>query len=288
MSELLHLLVSEIHENPNAVRQVDRTAQYYRELVDSVRSNGVLSPITVRKLDEGYAILGGLHRFTAARECGHKTIPAHVISLAEGDDVTIQLTENIQRTDMKPVEVSKALDKMLRQDPYLTIPKLAGQLHKSKTWVAQRMNLIKLTDQIQKLVDEGKIIIANAYALSKLPEEDQPDFLDRAITMNPGEFCPMAEAYAKTARYGNREGGPVTEEQFTPVAFLQDLGAIKREMANPKVGPYLCSELETPADGFALAIKWVLHMDSKSVEVQKSKNVQHERKIQAEKANLNT
>ncbi len=167
-SDLTYVQVSQIRENPVALRQVNRNTEAYIELVDSIRREGVLNPIVVRPMrdpqtgNEFYGLIDGLHRFTATCDAGLDTIPAHIKSMEDAQVLVAQIIGNIHRIETRPVEYSKQLQKILIQDPLLTAASLADQLGKSTTWIADRLGLLKLDEKIGKLVDEGKINLSNA------------------------------------------------------------------------------------------------------------------------------
>lgn len=274
--------ISSIRENPAALRPVDRENVQYKELVDSVRAKGVLQTISVREFKDAatgeiyYSLVDGLQRWNAALDAGLKEIDVKISSLDDVEALEHQIVLNATRVETKPVEYTKAIHRLLSMNPTLTIPQLAGRLNKSTTWLNERMNLTKLTDEIGALVDAGQLNITNAYALSKLPPEDQVGYLDRAISLSPAEFVGLAQARAKEIKDQRRAGkvpGPATWE---PHPYLQKTGDIKAEVSVPTVGPFLIKELKItdPAEAFLMGLKWVLHMDPKSVEQQYAKEQQ--------------
>ena len=114
MSEnLKNIPISEIKENPVALRTVKKDSQAYAELVDSIRNVGILNPITVRTVSDPatgtsyYVLVDGLHRFSGAQDAGLTEIPAHVLSIAEGDVLEAHAVERSAsgRTGVYDVEV---------------------------------------------------------------------------------------------------------------------------------------------------------------------------------------
>jgi len=190
---------------------------------------------------------------------------------------------NIHKVETRPVEYSKQLLRILSRNPLMTESELAAKLGKSTQWVKERLGLTKIADEaIALLVNEGKIKLANAYALAKLPPEEMADFVDRAMTLPPDEFVPAANNRMKEIREAKRTGAEAGAAEFQPVAFMQKMKEIKEELDTGAAAAVLCADLDSPASGFKMALKWCLHLDPKSVEVQTAKH--EERQAQQEEA----
>jgi ParB family chromosome partitioning protein len=294
-AQLKRISVKSIKENPVALRPVNRQSEEYMGLVDSIRAYGVLNSITVRELKgevnpDGspvYSLIDGLHRWNASKDAGCEDIPAQVLEKDDADTLVVQVLANIHKVETRPVEYSKQLSRIMSNDPTMTASELAGKLSKSSAWLSERLGLIKLDKKISELVDEGKINLTNAYALAKLPVEEQTNFIDRAMTQAPSEFVPSVHARAKELRDAKRQGrDPQASNTFVPVAHLQKLTTIKGELERPQVGPGLLAKLgiNSPSEAWVAAIKWVLHMDDDSVAFAKAKDDERRKKLEDEKA----
>lgn len=290
-NRLLKIPLNKIRENPVALRSVNKQSDEYVGLVDSVRKNGVLNSITVREVKNGdgetvYGLIDGLHRFSAASDAGLTEIPAQVLSMDDAAVLEAQVVANVHKVETRPVEYAKQLMRILTQNPTLTITELSAKLSKSPAWLGERLGLVKLEEKISKLVDEGKVNLSNAYALSKLPPEEQPNFLDRAMTLSPSEFVPMATARVKEVRDAKRQGREAKPEGFQPVAFLRKIAELKNEMEEAKVANALVKSLgiTNPVDAFSLGVKWALNMDPSSIEAQKQKDAARRAQAEEEKS----
>lgn len=279
-TELKHVSLSLIQESDEALRKVDATQEAYVGLVESVRLKGVMNPITVRELrdeDTGdivYGLVDGLQRFSASKDAGLDSIPAHVISCADGELIEAQIMANVHKIETKPVEYSRALLKMLQENPLMTKVELARRLAKTGAWIGERLGLLKLTDEIGSLVDEDKIGLSNAYALAKLPQEEQTGFVDRAMTMTPQQFTPTVNARVKELRDAKRKGKDAEPEQFQPVPLLRSRKELVEEMENPSFGSVVCAESKPTSHeaAFALGVRWSLQMDPRSIVVQRARD----------------
>lgn len=295
-AKLAEIPLAMIRENPAALRKVDKKQPKYIEIVDSIRKHGVLNPIVVRKQMDAatgvtfYGLVDGLHRNTGAQDAGLETIPARIV---EGDDDTalkMQIITNCHRVQTKPKEFTEALQRLLASDPLMSIAQVAQDLTVSVKWVEDRLSLKNLAAPLLDLVNEDKINLTNAYALAKLKDHaEQLGYADRAQTESPSSFCPMIQNRVKEIQEAKRQGREAAPKTFQPVAFAQTLGVLKTEMENPTVAPFLHRELGIKTglkdfvEAFRLGIQWALHMDPKSVEVQKTEYEQNEEKKKTEK-----
>lgn len=281
-----------IRENAEALRvAVNKQDPDYVELVDSVRKRGILNPILVREIKDPvtggklYGLIDGLHRFNAAMDSGLTEVPAQIGSLEEGDLLEAQMLANVHRIETKAAQYSKALVKVLGSNPTLTIAELAGRLSKSPKWLQDRLGLVKLTDPIQKLVDDGKLVLVNAYALSKLPPDKQEELLNQAIAKSPAEFVGQADNVRRELAKAKREGRPAVAA-FAPTERQQKLGLIKSERVianeNPAESAIVKAAKQngvtTVEQAVAYTLNWVLHLDPVSIAKDKAE-------YDAEKAN---
>lgn len=279
MSELKMIPLKDIRENPVALRSVNRQTEQYIGLVDSIRARGVLNPINVREVrgDNGktlYGLVDGLHRYTAAGDAGLSEIPAQVVNLSDAEVLEAQIIGNVHKIETKPAQYADQLQRILSQNPTLTSLELAKKLAKSPKWLSDRLSLTKLDSKIQPLVDEGKLNLSNAYVLAKLPPEEQPNWLERAMTDTPQIFVPAVGQRVKEIRDAKRQGRTPGQVVFQPTAHLRKKTELEEEMAKPSKGPQLVKEnkLKTPEEAFAFAIKWVLHMDPASQDAQRAQD----------------
>lgn len=274
--------LSDIRENPVALRQVNKKTEEYLGLVDSIRQRGFMGAITVRRrttTDESgvsvtyYEIIDGLHRVTAAKDAGLVEIEATITSMSDMETLEAQIMANIHRIETKPIEYTEQLKRILSCQPLLTEAGLAAKLGKSPQWIAERLSLGKIDNQeIKKLINEGKITLSNAYALAKLPAEDMPSFVDRAITETPEVFIPSVHARIKQIKDERRKGNTAPPAEFKPVMFLQKISDIKNEIEKGERAAVLTKGVTNVVEAFTLGLKWALHFDPQSIEAQKDKD----------------
>lgn len=162
--EVLQLATSQIDTNPDQPRKAfDKEA--LDELSASVAELGVLQPILVSPVGERYRIIAGERRFRAALQAGLRSIPALVRTLDEHQQRLAALTENLQRSDLNPLEAAQAV-RQLMDEGSLTQEEAAAKLGKSRPAIANLLRLLQLAPAVQTLVREGKLTEGHARALA--------------------------------------------------------------------------------------------------------------------------
>lgn len=143
-----------------------------KDLTDSIRVNGVIQPIIVRRIDLGYEIIAGERRWRAAREASLVKIPAIVRDIDEETASKISLIENIQRENLNPIEEAQAY-KRLMAEYKLKQEELAKAVGKSRSYISNNIRLLNLDNRVVELLYEGKLTSGHGKALLgiKNPEE---------------------------------------------------------------------------------------------------------------------
>jgi ParB/RepB/Spo0J family partition protein len=281
--------LSEIRENPDALRAVARDTEQYLELVESVKTHGVLIPINVRRMisedgTTGYSLVDGLHRFSAASDVGLEEIPAQIVDMDDVQVYLAQIAANVHKVDTRPIEYTKGLLRVLSVEPTLTQSELASRIGKSPSWLSERLRLLKLDSSIQTLVNEGRIGLLNANALSKLPMVEQSNYVDQAMVMPAQEFVPLVEGRAKELREaaarGRKAEGP---KEWAPTPHLRKMTELKECRDNGTfVSDLLAKHNVTDAVAAGkFMMDWVLNLDPDGVERQSAKHEQRQATLKA-------
>lgn len=144
-----------------------------KELAETLDKDGLLQPIVVREDGEDhYEIIAGERRYRAAKSLGWETIPAIVKNMDNDQAASLALIENLQREDLNPIDEAKAYTNLMKLND-LTQTALAKDMGKSQSYVANKLRLLKLDDDVQKALIEGKITARHGRALLNLSEDDQ-------------------------------------------------------------------------------------------------------------------
>ncbi len=291
LGRLMQVPLTEIRENPVALRSVNRESEAYQGLVESVRLKGFMGTIVVREKtdaesgDSFYELVDGLHRFSAAKDAGLSEINVEVVDLDDDQTLEAQIMANIHKVETRPVEYSQQLRRILARNPLMTEAELAQKLGKSSQWIKERLGLTKIqNDEIADLINEGKIGLANAYSLAKLPPDEQADWVDRAMTLPPDEFVPAANGRLKEIKEAKRQGKDADDSTFQAVGHLQKMKDVKSEMESGEIGKSLIKSqgIKTAQDAWNMAIKWCLHLDPIGVSEQERRDA--ERKVERTEA----
>lgn len=173
------LPLERVRPDPDQPRKIFDEAAL-RELAASIRENGLLQPITVRKAGEGYVIITGERRYRAHQIAGLQTVRALVIEPKDTSDVRVlQIIENDNRVDVTPLEQARSYLALMDETGW-TVDQLAARIGKAPHRVTERTNLLKLRSEYQQLIAAGSLRLSEAQEMSRLSERGQ-DVLFQAI-----------------------------------------------------------------------------------------------------------
>jgi ParB family chromosome partitioning protein len=143
------------------------------DLMDSIRMNGVLQPIVVRRVDtDQYEIIAGERRWRASEMAGHKSIPAVIVECTDTEALQIGLVENLQRDDLNPMDEAEAFMR-LANEHNKTQEEIAHAVSKSRSYVANQMRLNNLSSYLKELVRDRKISPGHARNLINDPNAEE-------------------------------------------------------------------------------------------------------------------
>ena len=171
-SSISEVDINLIVANPNQPRtHFDEEA--LSELAASIRELGVISPITLRKNEDGkYLIIAGERRYRASKQIGLRTIPAYVKTAADEQVMEMALIENIQREDLNAIEIALTFYRLM-EEYKLTQERLSERVGKKRTTIANYLRLLRLPAEIQMGIKDKKIEMGHARAILGLPDPSQ-------------------------------------------------------------------------------------------------------------------
>src|SRR5271154_2961558 len=151
-----------------------------KELADSIRSQGVLSPLLVRPLNErSFEIVAGARRYRAAQIAEVDSVPVRIVNLTDAQALEAQLIENLQRRDVHPLEEAQGFRALLNlEEPKYSVEQIAAKTGKSPAYVAQRIRLTELVVSVVEAFHAEEIGVGHALLLAKL----QPDQQEKALS----------------------------------------------------------------------------------------------------------
>lgn len=150
------------------------------ELSQSIKQHGVIQPIIVRKVGDKYEIIAGERRFRASQLAGKETIPALVRDIDDKEAAKIALLENLQRSNLTPIEEAKTYQTILKIDN-ITQEELAGTLGKSQSAIANKLRLLTLNEEVQTALLNSQISERHARSLIGLTDAQQIELLHKTI-----------------------------------------------------------------------------------------------------------
>lgn len=150
------------------------------ELAVSIRNNGIIQPLVVRRTGERFQIVAGERRWRAAQKAGLHRVPCIVKDVSPDDVWELSLIENIQREELNPIEEANAYKNLL-ESRELTQEELAHRVGKERSSITNALRLLKLPAEVQKLVVEGKLSMGHARALLSVDSLEQQFIIAREI-----------------------------------------------------------------------------------------------------------
>jgi ParB family chromosome partitioning protein len=153
-----------------------------QELAESIKTNGLIQPIVVRRNGDQFQIIAGERRWRAAQMAGLSRIPCVVKDIPEENILELSLIENIQREELNPIEEASAYRRLL-ENLNITQEELANRLGKDRSSVANALRLLKLPPELHKLLEEGRLTVGHARALLAVEStEEQISLADRIMS----------------------------------------------------------------------------------------------------------
>ncbi len=225
---------------PNAKQPRTRfTDKNLEELAQSIRINGVVQPILVRKRGARYQLIAGERRWRASQRAGLQKIPAVVREVADEKLLELALIENIQRQELNPIEEAKAY-KNLIESIGLTQEMVAERVGKNRTVITTCLRLLKLPDDIQQFVEEEKISAGHARALLMSNNVE----LQRRLANKIIEMSLSVRETEKAVKRVSRENSQTFDE--TKIKYNKDANI---KAAETKLKRYLGTQLQIIPDG---------------------------------------
>ena len=142
------------------------------ELANSIKADGVIQPIVVRKVEDKYEIIAGERRFRASKLAGLEKVPVVVKNVSDRKARELALVENIQREDLNPIEEAISL-KTLMEEYKLTQQELSDIIGKSRSYIANNLRLLNLSDYIKEYLIRGELSPSQGRTLLSLETEDE-------------------------------------------------------------------------------------------------------------------
>ena len=208
------LPISKIKPNPKQPRHsFDENA-----LEDSIKQNGILQPLLVRKVGQSYQIVAGERRYQAAKRAGLKELPVVIKDISDEDVFKLALIENLQRSDLSPIEEAQGYRQLIDENG-LTQEQLGKALSKSRSAITNTLRLLDLPVEVQEMMGEGKLSAGHARAILAVPSEEgriklaQKVVAERLSVRQTESLAPLF-----SGMQAEKKSRPVTPQSYKRVA----------------------------------------------------------------------
>jgi ParB family chromosome partitioning protein len=217
------LPIHQIEPNPLQPRSIFDAARL-AELSQSIRANGIIQPLIVRKVGDQFHLIAGERRWRAAKLAGLAEVPVVVQELSDARVLEVALIENIQREDLNPIEIAMAFEK-LAGDLGLSHEEIGQRTGKERSTITNMLRLLRLPGEIQLMLAEKRLSMGHAKAILALPEEDlQREVAEKAASqgMSVRQVEQMVQKMTQT-----RDAKKLAEPEIDP-----NVKAAIRELEN--------------------------------------------------------
>lgn len=197
--EIEDLPLAEVRPNPYQPRK-NFDEKKLTELAESIKENGVLQPIIVRRSVSGYEIIAGERRYRASELAGKATIPAIIRQFDESQMMEVAILENLQREDLTPLEEAQAYE-MLQKNLGLTQEEVSKKMGKSRPYITNYLRLLTLPQKTKGLLQRGELSMGQARTLLGLKDKTKIDDLAKRVVK---EGMPVRKLEALVSQMNER------------------------------------------------------------------------------------
>ena len=174
-----------IRNSSFAVRdKFQRFTEDDESLVNSIREHGLIQPILIRPVSQGFEIVAGHRRYQACKSLRWRFIPCKIREMTDKQAFEIQLTENIQRKSMDPIEEAEAFRRYVIDFGWGGVSDLGKKIGKSEEYVSHRIQLLKLSEEIKNKISSRRLNVSKAIEISTIPIEKQSQIVGEIIENN--------------------------------------------------------------------------------------------------------
>lgn len=217
---MLEVAVESVDVNPYQPR-TNMDQESISDLAESIRSEGLLQPIVVRKVGNKYQIIAGERRYRACLKLKLKTIPARIIAASDTSSAVMSMIENLQREGLNPIEEAKGYASLVR-DFDLTQEAVAERVGKGRATVANSLRLLQLDQEIQGYLGRSLLSVGHAKVLLQIEDASQRVLVSRKILE---ENMSVRELEKVVSRYrdgrNSRTSNPRPKEELTALKDLE-------------------------------------------------------------------
>lgn len=218
---LFQIPLEKIEANPDQPRN-QFNDEALEELSQSIKTHGIIQPITIRKLHKDkYQIISGERRFRASQLAGLKSIPAYVRIANDMELLEMALVENIQREDLNPLEISISYQRLIDECD-ITHEELSNRIGKNRSTITNYIRLLKLPPEVQKGLKEEKLSMGHARALLGLNKIDEALYVYSQI-LNKGLSVRATERLIRDLHATKKSKSSKPEEKDPEIVRIEEM-----------------------------------------------------------------
>jgi ParB family chromosome partitioning protein len=203
---ILQIPISNISPNPYQPREKINPAEL-QGLAESIKNNGIIQPLLLRRIENGYQLIAGERRINAAKMVGLKTVPVIVKEATDSDMLRLALIENLQRENLNPIEEAKAYRELITKFRF-TQESLADVLGKKRTTVTNSLRLLTLPPDIQEEIINGRITPGHARVILSIANNKDKHILAEKIIrgqLSVRRAEELAQEYQKKLKFAQKK-----------------------------------------------------------------------------------
>lgn len=218
MSQMAEIAVKDIIPNPTQPRR-EFDEEALAELADSIRTLGIIQPITVKATDDGrYIIISGERRWRAAQIAEIEVLPAYIREVDDTNLHAMALVENVQRQDLNAIEIALSLQRLI-DECGLTQDALAEKVGMKRSTVSNYMRLLKLPNEVQLALKEGIISMGHAKAIAGAEQKKQTSLLRKCVKKDLS--VRQMEALVRSLTESGTKSTVAVEDEEYPETYLR-------------------------------------------------------------------
>jgi ParB family chromosome partitioning protein len=222
---VLAIDIEKIEPNPFQPRK-EISNEKIEELAQSIKASGLIQPVVVRRVGDGYQLVVGERRYLACKELGWQKISAAVKVLSDNDMATVALIENLQRENLNYIEEALGYVSLMKNFK-MTQENLAKRLGKSQSTIANKIRLLKLSDKIRKLLTDNGLTERHARALLKIESEEEQlkmihEISERGLTVSQAEKRIARDSHKDSPSANRKNRKPIIRDMRVVINTLRE------------------------------------------------------------------
>jgi len=258
----MEIPISHIEPPKYLMRTVEVMSDDFLRMRDSIKRNGILQSLLVRKKGDIYELIDGNYRYTCAKQLRMKTVPCNVVEVDDNEFLILQLQANLHRPKTTTKEFATQVKLILKRNPKLSLREMASMVSKSTSWIRELLYLRNLSPEV---IDElGDAPIKHLSLLAKLPPSRHLECIEKYKNMPFKTFKEYVYSERKKLKEALTGSAKEDYNRLELPTVVRDPKKIESELENSRTAVSLLNEDDTPEEAWKKALEWVLMRDEVS------------------------